>query len=235
MAKPRPWTVLPHGAIEKLSNRLWTVSGSLPDIPLQRRMTVVRREDGRLWIHSAIALDEEAMGELEAWGEPAELVVPNAFHRLDANAFVARYPKLRVYCPRVAAPRVSDVVRVHGAIEDMPTDAVLEPRSVEGISSREAVFAVHDERGCALIFNDLFFNHQHVAGLQGWIVRMLGSSGGPRVTRVARLVMVDDRALVAKSLVELANTPRLYALIPGHGDVVTRDASRVLATTALRV
>ena len=231
----RPWTVLAHGPIEKLSSRLWTVSGSLPNMPLQRRMTVVRRDDDSLLIHSAIPLDEASMRELEAWGKPAQLIVPNGWHRLDAGAYVARYPALRVYCPRAAMTRVQEVVRVHGAVEDMPTDSVVAPRMVEGLSSGEAIFVVRDERGVALVFNDLLFNHKHVEGAQGFVLRVLGSTGWPRVTRVAKMAMISDRAAVAKALVELANMPKLYALVPGHGDVVTDGSSRVLASVALRM
>lgn len=231
----RPWTVLSHGSIEKLSSRLWTVSGTLPDMPLQRRMTVVRRDDDSLLIHSAIALDEDSMRELEAWGTPAQLIVPNGWHRLDAGAYLARYPKLRVYCPRAAMARVQEAVRVHGAVEDMPSDSVVSARMIDGLSSGEAVFIVRDENGVALVFNDLLFNHQHVAGAQGFVMRMLGSTGGPKVTRVAKTMMVSDRSAVAKELVELANLPKLYALVPGHGDVVTEGSSRVLASVALRV
>lgn len=231
----RPWTVLPHGTIEKLSSRLWTVSGALPNMPLQRRMTIVRREDDSLLIHSAIPLDDDSMREIEAWGKPAQLIVPNGWHRLDAGAYVARYPALRVYCPRAAMDRVQQVVRVHGAVEDMPADSVVSPRMIEGLSSGEAVFIVRDERGAALVFNDLLFNHKHVEGAQGFVMRMLGSTGGPKVTRVAKAVMISDRSAVAKELVELANMPRLYALIPGHGDVVIEGSSRVLASVALRV
>lgn len=229
---PRPWTVLPHGTIEKLSDRVWTVGGALPDIPLERRMTLVKRPDGRIVVHSAMALEDDAMREIEAWGEPAELVVPNGWHRLDAHAYVQRYPKLRVYCPQQARERVGKLVRVHGSVGDLQTDEALEIVTIPGVSSGEVVLSARDERGCALVFNDLFFNHKHVGGAQGTVMRLLGSTGGPRVTRVARLTMVSDRALVAKALVELSNRRGLYAAIPGHGDVVATNADRTLANVA---
>ena len=231
----RPWTVLPHGPIEKLSSRVWTVSGTLPDMPLQRRMTVVRRADDSLWIHSAIPLDEASMAQIEAWGAPAQLVVPNGWHRLDAAAYTARYPKLRVFCPAVARERVREVVTVHHTLDELAEDSVLGAVFSDGVSSGEAVFVARDERGVALIFNDLFFNHAHVPGGAGMVLRALGSTGGPRVTRTAKMLMIRDRSAVAKTLVELANLPRLYALVPGHGDVVLEGAPQVLANAALRV
>ncbi|HET6581795.1 MAG TPA: hypothetical protein VFG69_00085, partial [Nannocystaceae bacterium] len=94
------WRVLEHGPIERLADNLWRVRGALPGMSLRRTMTIVRRRSGNLLIHSAIALNETAMRELEALGPPTELVVPNRGHRLDAPAYKKRYPNLRVYTPR---------------------------------------------------------------------------------------------------------------------------------------
>ncbi|WP_236518626.1 hypothetical protein [Sandaracinus amylolyticus] len=55
-------------------------------------MTIVRLGGGRLVVHDAIALGPREMERIDAWGTPAFLVVPNAGHRLDAKAYVARYP-----------------------------------------------------------------------------------------------------------------------------------------------
>jgi|LNFM01.1.fsa_nt_gb hypothetical protein len=232
---PRPWTVLPHSPIEKLSDRVWTVAGAQPQIPLERRMTLIKRDDGRVVVHSAIALDDDSMREIEAWGEPAEIIVPNGWHRLDAHAYSQRYPKARVYCPRVARERVEAQVRVHGTLDDLRRDETLSVIEVEGLSNGEVVFAARDERGCALVFTDLLFNHTHVGGAQGTMMRLLGSTGGPRVTRVARLAMVSEGYLVAKSLVELANRRGLYAAIPGHGSVIATNAAQTLAVVATKL
>lgn len=53
---------------------------------LKRVMAVAKRADGKLVIHSAIAMTEDRMRELEGLGEPAYLIVPSRAHRLDAPA-----------------------------------------------------------------------------------------------------------------------------------------------------
>ena len=97
----RPWTVLRHDPLRKLAENLWEVVGDLPGMPLTRRMTVVRLGSGELVIHSAIACDPATMRSIEALGTPAYIVVPSAFHRLDAHAYKARYPGARVVCRSV--------------------------------------------------------------------------------------------------------------------------------------
>jgi hypothetical protein len=62
------WNVLNHGPLEKLADNLWRVEGALPGMSLRRTMTVVRRADGSLPLHSPIALDDERLRELEALG-----------------------------------------------------------------------------------------------------------------------------------------------------------------------
>src|SRR4051794_37391994 len=94
------WKVLPHGPIEALAENLWWVTGDLPGMTLKRVMAVAKRSDGKLLIHSAIAMSDERMRELEALGEPAYLVVPSRHHRLDAAKYKERYPAMRVFVPR---------------------------------------------------------------------------------------------------------------------------------------
>src|SRR5262245_49018604 len=121
MAKAfQTWTVLPHQPLEKLADNLWRVEGTMPDGRTRRVMSVAKMRDGRLVIHNAIALEEPLMAELEAFGTPAVLVVPNAYHRQDAKIFKDRYPALRVHCPRGATKGVGKVVPVDGDYEDAP-------------------------------------------------------------------------------------------------------------------
>src|SRR5882757_7923482 len=87
------WNVKWHGPIERLAENLWWVQGAIPNMSLKRTMVIVRLSDGRLVIHNGIALGAEAMEEIERWGRPAFLLVPNGIHRLDAPAYKRRYPE----------------------------------------------------------------------------------------------------------------------------------------------
>jgi len=97
--------VVPHQPIEPLESNLWRVSGKLPGkLPLQRVMTIARLASGRLVVHSPIALDAAAMATLDGLGDVAFIVVPNAYHRLDASSYAVRYPTARVLAPLGPAP-----------------------------------------------------------------------------------------------------------------------------------
>ena len=111
MTKPNDhWNVLPHGTLTPIDDNMLTVEGriKMPLMDLPRRMTVVRLRDARLVVWSAIALDEPAMATLEAFGQPAFLIVPNDHHRLDAKAWKNRYPQMQVVAPEGAREKIAD-------------------------------------------------------------------------------------------------------------------------------
>ena len=66
------------------------------------------------------------MREVEAFGTPAFLIVPNSFHRRDSLIYKKRYPDANVLCPKSARGRVGQVVEVAGRLDEMPKDEVVE-------------------------------------------------------------------------------------------------------------
>jgi hypothetical protein len=60
---------------------------------------MVRLNDSRLVVFSAIALDEDEMAALEAYGRPAFLIVPSDKHRLEVKIWKDRYPAMQVVAP----------------------------------------------------------------------------------------------------------------------------------------
>jgi hypothetical protein len=120
------WEVLPHGRLTEVAPNILTVTGTIhmPIGHFPRRMTIVRLRDGRLVIFSAIALEEPEMREIEAFGDPAWLIVPNAHHRLDAGIWKKRYPALRVITPPAAREKVAQLVPVDATNVDFGDPAV---------------------------------------------------------------------------------------------------------------
>jgi hypothetical protein len=227
------WTVLPHKPIERVSERLWRVEGALPNMPLQRVMTIARRSDGGLVVHNAIAVGDAALAELEDWGPVAAIVVPSGYHRLDAGVFHDRHPGARVICPRGARARVEEVVPVTGGYEDEPADPAVALETLDGTAANEGVMIVRDGDGAALVFNDIVFNMPHQRGVTGFVLRwIMASTGGPRVSRIARWFLAKDRPALRGHLERLADTPGLRRIVVSHHEVIDRDPARVLRDVA---
>src|SRR5688572_16254862 len=116
------WVVQPHSPVAELDDGLWRVEGTLAGMPLKRVMTIAKRSDGQLVVHNGIAIEENAMKQIEAHGPVGFIVVPNGYHRLDAPAFKKRYPNAKVVCPSGARKKVEEVVPVDHTYDDYPTD-----------------------------------------------------------------------------------------------------------------
>jgi hypothetical protein len=227
------WKVAPHGPIEKLSPRVWRVQGEVPGAPLQRVMTVAKRGDGKLVVHSAIAMGEAEMKELDAWGPVGFIVVPNGFHRLDAPRYAARYPDAQVLAPAGSRAKVDEVVKTHGSTDELPGDSHVSFLAGEGVAAKEAIMVVKDEDGVTLVLTDIVFNMPHQPGFSGFVLRHLAkSSGGPRVSNVARLLLVKDKKALAAQLRELAGIPNLRRVIVGHHETIEKEPAKVLRDVA---
>jgi hypothetical protein len=229
------FTVLPHEPIVRLAENLWWVRGTLPNMSLKRVMTVVRLEgpSSPLVIHNAIALEEPAMRELEAWGTPQFLLVPNGAHRLDAPAFKKRYPQLKVFAPPGSRTKVHEVVPVDGSYLDFPDAPNIELRALPGIAETEGAVIVRSSDGSTVILNDVVFNMDRPRDLLGLLFTgVFGSAPGPRVSRLSKLVFVKDRAALKGELLALAALPDLQRLIVAHDKVAHGPEARAALETA---
>lgn len=235
------WNVLHYDPIERLGSNIWAVEGDLPGMALHRRMVILKRADGRLVIHSCMALHEDHMKEIEAWGEPAYLLVPSSWHRLDAAAYKLRYPNIRVLCPEGARKKVSEVVEVDGTYDDFEPDEYIDLFHLDGLKKAEGGMLVRhadaesegDEPNQAtLVVNDAIFNQAHISGFEGWVMRLMGSTGGPRVTRIFRWFVVKNKAAYREHLLRLAKTPDLVRIIMSHGQHIDEQPRNTLLQIA---
>jgi len=228
------WTVLEHGPLEELSENLWWARGALPGMTLERVMAVAKRSDGDLVIHSAIALDPEGMRKLESLGEPRYLVVPNRAHRLDAPAYKKRFPKIRVFAPRGGRDQVAEVVAVDGTYEDFPADDAVQLETLHGVQEGEGAMIVKSSDGTTVVLNDAMFNMDRKKDILGFLfTTVLGSAPGPRVSRLAKLLFIKDKAALRGDFERYAAIPDLVRVMVAHEKVAHgRDAAASLRTAA---
>ena len=228
------WNVLAHGPLEKLADNLWWVEGSLRGMSLKRVMVIARMRDGRLVIHNAIALEEARMKEIEALGQPSFLVVPNAVHRLDAPAYKARYPALTVVAPKGSRSKIERVVGVDLTYEQFPGDDTVRFETLPGVADAEGAMIVRSSDGVTLVLNDAVFNMDKKRDFLGWFfTTLLGSAPGPRVSRLAKLLLVKDKLALRAELERLAELPELKRLVVAHEKVSHGpDAAAALRTAA---
>jgi len=241
-SQPQIWdkNVLPHGPIEKLGEGIFRVEGVLPHGPLPRAMVIYQLVQGGLLIHSPIALNEDAMHQVEILGKPRVCIVPNAHHRLDGGVWKARFPDLLLLCPRACRVSVEEKYKVDGTVEDyLKFDGVNIHLPPNG--GRELVYELTFRDGSnkkALVCADLWFNvTRPLPGFAGKILRTLGSVGRFGVTKIGMVfvVLFGQRSATAAFMRQLAELSGLSLIIPCHGTPVTTGCRDALLEAAGRV
>lgn len=233
-APTKTWTVLPHGELTTVTDRILTVVGDI-HMPLgefPRRMTVVRLANGELVIFSAIALEEAEMARLEAFGRPTWLVVPSNRHRLDAPAWKARYPEIKVATPPGAVDKVADVVPVDTTAPDFG-DSTVRFVDVPGTHGNDAALEVDGPDGLTLIVNEIVGNIHGESGLKGFLLRRMGFAGSdPHIPAPVKISLKGGSEALAAHLERWANTPNLRRIVMSHGDIIDADPRGELKTLA---
>ncbi|KKJ78414.1 hypothetical protein WH95_03770 [Kiloniella litopenaei] len=97
----------PINTLKPIGQDIWIADGpsvSFYGIPFPTRMTVVRLDKGKLWVHSPIAINKELLDEINLLGDVKHLIAPNNIHYLSVGKWQEMYPDAQVW----AAPNVAD-------------------------------------------------------------------------------------------------------------------------------
>ncbi len=228
------WTVLPHGPIEKLAENLWHCWGSVPGMSLKRAMTLTRMKDRRVIVHNAISLDEDAMKQIEAWGTLTFLVVPNAMHRLDAPAWKKRYPELKVVAPKGSRKKIEELLAVDLVYEDFEGDDSVGLQLLEGVKESEGAMTVRSNDGTTVVLNDAVFNMEMPKDFMGWLIcSVFGSAPGPRISRLGKLLLINDKQALRENLARFAALPDLVRLIVSHDKIAKGGEAKTALEQAM--
>lgn len=218
--------------LESLAPDLWSTNASLRILgaDIGHRMTVVRRANGELWVHSPVRWSEELAEELRTLGPVRDLVVPSRLHDTWMSRWFRKYPEARLsVAPAVAEdhPDWPSSMQLAGpALSDWAPD--LEQCPVRGMPRfNEYVFLHVPSR--TLIVSDLVF-HFPPGSRTGWTRTVLWLNrtyGSLRSSALLRLAIKDARAF-QRSLEEIRQWD-FDRVVPGHGTVLDTGAKAAFA------
>lgn len=234
--------VLPHSPIQKLAPNFWQVTGTVPSPGfMPRNMIIYRLPDSTLLIHSAIALDESAMTQLESLGQPRIMIVPNRIHRLDAPVYKQRYPELIVVAPEAAKSYVEAVVPVDAIAEEFLPNHGITCHQPAGIRPQELAYELPLPTGKALVFTDILFNLtesylDQYSPQSKLIFRWLGASGYFGITALGKRFFMKDKLAYSQWLETLASkVSPLQVIGVAHGEPITANCHQRLREAAARL
>jgi mannose-6-phosphate isomerase-like protein (cupin superfamily) len=228
--------VFPHSELMPLADNLWVVRGQFPSSQLPRNMVVYRYAENALLLHSVVALDEPAMRQLESFGKPSIMMIPNWDHWAHVVAFKRRYPDLTVICPQASKAKVEQRIAVDATCEEYFPRHGMTFSVPPGMDPVEGVLELPlDDGRVALVMNDLITNVPHQPGFRGLLLRITGSSGRPRVIPLVRRGLKIERRVMGRYLEELARRRDLAVLTTSHGECVRSRVAEVIGEVAREV
>ena len=172
------------------------------------------------------------MAKLEAFGRPAILVVPNDHHRLDARAWKARYPEMKVVAPPGSRAKIEEVVPVDTTTPDFG-DPNVQFLTVAGTAEREAALVVRTASGTTLVLNDVVGNIRNPSGLAGWLLRLAGFAGDEaHVPRVVKAAMVKDETALRDQLLKWSEERSIKRILVSHGEPLEAHPQETLRQLA---
>ena len=176
----------PLNTLKEVARDVWIIDGPairFYGMAFSTRATVVRLENGDIWVHSPTRLSDALRGEVSALGQVTHVIAPNWIHYAYVSEWQAAFPEVIAWAaPGVAERAESRGLEMRfdhdlGAVAEAPWAGQIEQMIVEGSKvHREAVF-FHEASG-TLILTDLIENFE--PGKLAWwmrpIVRLAGIS-----------------------------------------------------------
>jgi hypothetical protein len=207
---------------------IWALPSSLRMGPIHfpLRMTVMRRNDGKLIVWSPVRMDAEALAAVRALGEVAVIVAPNSFHHLYLSAAVALFPGAKVIGvpgherkrPDVRFDAILDSATTPERFAELGLNDGLTVVPVAGCPMVNELVAIHHASGSA-VFTDTVFNVHHAPNVWSrWFWQIDGVWKRPALPRTT-VIFVRDRVAFRDSLGRILQHP-WQQLIMAHGDVV---------------
>ncbi len=216
--------------MERLGDEIWTVGQPLviAGADLGTRMTVMR-VGGELVLHSPARIDDALAEELEGLGRVRWLVAPCAYHHLFVGRAKERWPEAEVLVAPGVAPKQPRLA-IDGTLPgDAPREwaGAIELAHIGGMPRLEEIAFLH-RASRTLVLTDFMFN---IPRLEGWLgrtmLKMAGSYGGPKQTKLLRFLMKDRAAVKASRDAILAwDFDRVSVC---HREVIERDGKDVFA------
>lgn len=238
MADSESVTYPPLNTLKNVAENVWFVDGPVIlfgvrwlKMPFSTRMTIVRLDQDRLFIHSPTPLTRSLRTEIETIGRPHWLIGPNRLHYWWIKEWKDAFPDAAVYlAPRTyeqGAKRISFNFNILDKASGYPWDSFIATLPIEGSYMTEIEFFHRPSR--TLILTDLIenFEPQKVHSLLMRLMIRVGGVQSPDggMPRDMRLTFARTRLRAA---VETMINWSPESIILAHGRWFERDGANEL-------
>lgn len=207
---------------EEITTGLWHTTHDLAagGVQFRTRSTLARLEDGSLWMHSPVPLDDALADQVSALGEVQHIVAPNGWHDRYASEAKQRYPNATLWASP-ALRRAKEVPPVDAWLgeDEPPWSRELRPHAIAGVPKAEEFVFLH-AASSTLIVTDLLFQIRYpVNALTKMVLWMAGTNGGKLAQSRLWRSVTKDRAAAGRSVAEMLEWD-FERVVLAHGDFV---------------
>ena len=225
-----------HSLVEFVPRTIYIVEYPIRfgGIDLFSRMTIVRLQDGKLWLHSPCKLDAKLKAEIDRLGEVAYIVAPGNFHHLYVSDVQADYPMAETFlCPGLEKKRADlKFDWILGNRPDPRWEPDFEQVLLQGTRIINEVAFFH-KPSRTLILVDLLENigddYTHDAGLllKFWWKAVFHMWNHPKPAPEYQVAW-GDKEIVRRALEKILSWD-FERIILAHGNLIEADAKAVAA------
>ncbi len=166
--------------VKKISDGIWIVDGDeVPwyGMPYTTRASIVRLDNGDLWIHSPGKIYPELRNEVDALGVVKFLVSPNKIHHLFLSDWKECYPNAILYASPGLREKRTDLLFDEN-LEDFPPqhwEKEIDQMIFRGSTAMQEVVFFH-KSSRTLILTDLIenFHPDHFTGFRKLLAKATG-------------------------------------------------------------
>jgi Domain of unknown function (DUF4336) len=216
--------------LQKIAPNIWHTQHNFVanGISVSSRMTVVRLQDGCLWLHSPVPISSELKAELNGLGEVKYVVAPSKMHHLFVVDCMAAFPQATLFgAPGLQAKRPDlQGMRELQAFAEPSWQDDLEQHFFAGMPLVNETVWFHKPTR-TLIVTDLL---QYYQGELSFGLKMYAKLTGTRnqlaVPKTVRW-LVKDKAAALTSAKKILDWP-FERVVIAHNSIISTDACAVV-------
>jgi len=232
----------PINVAKKIDENIWIFDGGSISmdmycckIPFSTRMTVIKLDNGGLWVHSPIKINEEVIKQISKLGDVKYIVGPNKIHYAYIYEWAEHFPDAKVYAAKEIEKRAK-AQNIKVKIDEILTDDVpaewkgqIAQHVFKGSSFMEEVVFYH-VASRSLILVDLIenFESEKLSKLYAFFAKLVGVlAPGGRAPLDLRVTFMFGKAK-AKNSLNIIKKWDFDNIILAHGKCVFENARDTL-------
>jgi hypothetical protein len=204
----------------------FSASFKLAGVEIGNRMTVIKCDNDKLWVHSPILLDTKTKQALSGMGDVTWAISPNLFHYLHVHSFHSHFPNCALF--GVNGIEKKEKKCSFNLLNNNSADELWHPPikqlQIQGMPNANEVVFLHPESK-TLIVTDLLFNCYPTKLWSKLFLKLNGAYNKCCSTRIFKSFISDKNKF--KDSIDQLLTWDFDRIILTHGNIIEKNGKEI--------